>query len=100
MLMDVIVFDFGNVIAYFDHRLAVRRFVRHSHLSEGAIFDAIYNTDLEDDFEAGRIGADEFVRRACSAIGYRVGPEEFRAAFVDIFAPNPEVCALIPRLRG
>jgi putative hydrolase of the HAD superfamily len=98
--MDAIVFDFGNVIAHFDHRLAVRRFVRHSALSEDAIFDAIYNTALEDDFEAGRIGAEEFVRRACSAIGYRVGPDEFRAAFVDIFTPNPEMCALIPRLKG
>jgi putative hydrolase of the HAD superfamily len=96
--MRTIFFDFGNVVAFFDHRIAVRQFVRHCDLNEDACFAAIYNTTLEDDFEAGRIGADEFVRRSCAAISYRGKAAQFRTAFQDIFRPNPDICRLIPRL--
>src|SRR5437773_2477875 len=98
MAIHTILFDFGNVVAYFDHRRATRRFVERSHLTEAAIFDAIYNTRLEDDFESGRIAPDAFVAGAMSAIGYRGTSEEFVAEFVDIFTPNADVCDLIPRL--
>src|SRR4051794_34499534 len=76
--MHTIFFDFGNVIAYFDHRVAVRHVRPKSDLDEDAIFAAVYNTDLEDAFEAGRMGGEEFVRRACEVIGYRGTPDEFR----------------------
>jgi putative hydrolase of the HAD superfamily len=97
--MRTIFFDFGNVVGYFDHRRAIRQFVPHCDLTEDAIYAALYGAELEDDFEAGRIGGEEFIRRACEAIGYRGSPEQFRTAFVDIFTPNPEVCALVPRLH-
>jgi putative hydrolase of the HAD superfamily len=96
--MHTLFFDFGNVIGYFDHRIAVRQFVRQCDLDEAECFAAIYDTSLEDDFEAGRVGGEEFVRRACAAIAYRGTPDQFRTAFRDIFRPNPAICALIPRL--
>lgn len=98
MTVHTIYFDFGNVVAKFDHRRATRRYVRHSDLQEADIFDAIYNTQLEYDFESGCISADAFVGHAMAAIGYRGSTEQFVAEFVDIFTPNPEVVALIPRL--
>ena len=82
-----------------DHRIAIRQVRPDCDLDEDAIFTAIYNTELEDAFEAGRMGGDEFVRRACEVIGFRGAPASFRTAFVDIFTPNPDVCALIPRLK-
>ncbi len=96
--MHTLLFDFGNVIGYFDHRLAIRQFVRHCDLDEGACFAAVYDTELEDAFEAGRVRGEEFVRRSCEAIRFRGTPDQFRAAFLDIFRPNPDVCRLIPRL--
>lgn len=100
MSIHTLFFDFGNVVADFDHHRATRRFAKHSHLTEADIFDAIYNTQLEDDFEAGRVGADEFVARAMSLIAYRGPSDQFVAEFVDIFTPNTDVVALIPRLAG
>jgi putative hydrolase of the HAD superfamily len=97
--MRTILFDFGNVIGDFDHRRAIRQWLPHCDLTEEAIFAAIYGADLEDAFEAGRLTGAEFVRRACDVIGYRGTAEQFRAAFVDIFTPNPDVCALVPRLK-
>lgn len=98
MTVHTLFFDFGNVVADFDHRRATRRFARHSDLPEAEIFDAIYNTQLEDDFEAGRVTPEAFVGAAMAAIGYRASREQFVDEFVDIFTPNPEVIALIPRL--
>jgi putative hydrolase of the HAD superfamily len=95
-----IYFDFGNVIAQFDHRRATRQFVRLCDRSEAEIFAAIYGGQLEDDFEAGRIGGAEFVNVVTTAIGYRGSADEFVRAFVDIFTPNPEVIALLPRLAA
>jgi putative hydrolase of the HAD superfamily len=97
--MHTIFFDFGNVIAHFDHRKAARALARCCDHDAEAIFAAVYDTELEDDFEAGRIGGAEFLRRACAAIGYRGTPEQFRTDFVDVFTLNPEVCALLPRLK-
>jgi glucose-1-phosphatase len=96
--MHTLFFDFGNVLGYFDNHIAVRQFVRHCDLDEAAYFAALYDTALEDDFESGRVSADEFIRRACTAIKYRGTPDQFRKTFQDIFRRNPAVCDLIPRL--
>jgi putative hydrolase of the HAD superfamily len=96
--MATLFFDFGNVIGFFDHRVAVRKLIRDCDLDEDACFSAIYDGTLEEDFEAGRVGGDEFVCRSCQAINYRGTPLQFRTAFEDIFRPNSPVCELIPRL--
>jgi HAD superfamily hydrolase (TIGR01509 family) len=93
-------FDFGNVIGFFDNRIAVRRFVCDCDLGEDACFAAIFDTPFEIDFESGRITGDEFIRRACAAINYRDDRAKFRRAYEDIFRRNPGVCDLIPRLAA
>jgi putative hydrolase of the HAD superfamily len=92
-------FDFGNVIAFFDHRRATRKFAPQTDLTELEVFDLIYNTALEEEFELGHINGAEFVHSACAVIGYRDTYADFARDFVDIFTPNPEVCALVPRLK-
>jgi putative hydrolase of the HAD superfamily len=96
--MHTLIFDFGNVIGFFDHRIAIRRFIADCDLDEDSCFACIYDAALEDDFESGRIGGDDFVRRCCKAVNYRGTPEQFRRAFEDVFRANPPVCDLIPRL--
>jgi HAD superfamily hydrolase (TIGR01509 family) len=94
-----ILFDFGNVIGFFDHRHATRRFAPVSTMAEGEMLPALYNGPLEHEFESGRMAADEFVAHAIELIGYRDSPKQFRRHFVDIFTPNPPVIELIPRLK-
>jgi putative hydrolase of the HAD superfamily len=97
--MRTILFDFGNVVAHFDHRRATRKFAPQTDLTEVEVFDAIYNTALEEEFELGNINGDEFVHAACAVIGYQDTHARFRQDFVDIFTANSEVCALIPKLK-
>jgi glucose-1-phosphatase len=96
--MKTIFFDFGNVIASFDHRRATRRFARRSELTEAEIFAAIYDGSLEGDFESGQLTVDEFLRTATVGISYRGSTEDFAREFVDIFSANQEIVALLPRL--
>src|SRR5439155_14757043 len=76
-VMKTIFFDFGNVIASFDHRRATRRFARRSELTEADILAAIYDGPLEDDFEAGKLTVDDFLRSATVAIGYGGTTDDF-----------------------
>lgn len=97
--MRTILFDFGNVLAHFDHRRATRKFAPQTSMTEVEVFDAIYNTALEEEFECGNLSGDEFIHAACAVVGYQDSHSRFRQDFVDIFTPNPEVMALIPKLK-
>jgi FMN phosphatase YigB (HAD superfamily) len=93
-----ILFDFGNVIGFFDHRRATRRFAPLSAMTEGEMLEAIYDGPLEHDFEAGRLTGPEFMQRVQNLVGYRGSLDELHEGFVDIFTPNTPVLKLIPQL--
>ena len=98
-MIQTIVFDFGNVIGFFDYGLTTERLVRHSHLLAEDIRRFIYCGDLEDAYESGRITSAEFLRRVRDGCGLTCPDEVLIPAFADMFWPNEAVCALVPRLR-
>lgn len=98
--VQAIVFDFGNVVGFFDHAKTLRRLEPYTDMSAREMFEAVYQGHLEDDFESGRLGEDEFLgafRRLCRL---RCDNSVLAASVGDIFTPNPEVCDLIPALKG
>jgi putative hydrolase of the HAD superfamily len=99
MSITTIVFDFGNVIGYFDHGRAARRLSAYTHLPPEAIVAAYVGTDFEDEFEEGRLSAAEFRDRLRKLCHLRCTDEEFDDAVSDIFWPNDDACALIPHLK-
>ncbi|HYV38858.1 MAG TPA: HAD family phosphatase [Gemmataceae bacterium] len=98
-MIETIAFDFGKVIGYFDHGRALAKLAPHTPLSEQQMFAQIFGTDLEYQFESGRISAAEFVRQLRSLCRLRCSEEQITAAVADIFWPNDELCALIPHLK-
>jgi HAD superfamily hydrolase (TIGR01509 family) len=97
--MRTIFIDFGNVIAFFDHQRAVAKLARYTDLKPHELTLALYGGVIEEDYECGRIGTSEYIHLATRDGRLSCSAEEFEAAFVDIFTPNPEVCDLIPRLK-
>lgn len=97
--MQTIVFDFGNVIGFFDHRRTLQRLAQHTDLSIDEMQAAVYDSPLEDDYATGRISSDEFVAEAHRRWRLRCHVDDVAAAWVDIFDPNVELCALIPHLK-
>jgi putative hydrolase of the HAD superfamily len=93
-----IFFDFGNVIAFFDHRRAVDQLARFTDVSPSELMLILYGSPIEDDYEVGKLSTPEYVRLAKLNGRLTCTDEEFLAAFNDIFWRNDEVCDLIPRL--
>jgi putative hydrolase of the HAD superfamily len=98
-MVKTIVFDFGNVIGFFDYGITTGRLARHSHLSSDDIRRFMYGGELEDAYESGRLNSAEFLRRVREGCGLTCDDTALTAAYVDMFWPNEEVCALVPRLK-
>jgi FMN phosphatase YigB (HAD superfamily) len=99
MAITTIVFDFGNVIGFFDHRRAARKLAEHTGLPADAFLPLLYDAALEDAYESGRLSSAQFLERVRQATRVDYPDEILGAAYSDIFWPNEEVCALVPRLR-
>ncbi len=98
--MKTIIFDFGNVLGYFDHGLTLSRLAGHTDMTAEEMIDAIYRGPLEDDFEAGRVGAADFLRQVKEMCRLRCDETYLAEAWSDIFRANQEVCDLVPRLKS
>jgi putative hydrolase of the HAD superfamily len=94
-----IFFDFGNVIAFFDHSRAVNRLLTHTDLRAADLL-ALYDRPLVHDYETGKLSTEEFVQQYFKHARLTCTPDEFLTYFCDIFWRNDEVCDLVPRLKS
>ena len=97
--MKTIVFDFGNVIAFFDHGRAVEKLARFTDMPAAELRRTLYDNPIEDRYERGQLSTAEYVRQATENGRLTCSQADFLAAFVDIVWPNPEVIGLIPLLK-
>lgn len=98
-MIRTIIFDFGNVVGFFDHRIAANKLAEHCDTSGDTLWQAMFGNQLEDDYEAGRISTHEFLRLIRDRFAFRCSDEEVGTMFSEIFWPNPEIIELIPRLK-
>jgi putative hydrolase of the HAD superfamily len=99
MPVRTVIFDFGNVVAFFDHSRAVARLARYTDMPPVELALVLYGSQIEDSYERGRIDTAEYVREARLNARLSCTEEQFLSAFGAIFWRNFEVCDLIPRLR-
>ena len=90
-------FDFGNVVAYFDHSPAVAKLSTYTDMPPEALRKMLYGS-LERQFESGQIDTAEYIRTATELGQLRCTKAEFLAPFVEIFSRNADVCDLVPQL--
>src|SRR5262245_50723728 len=98
-MIKTIFFDFGNVLAFFDHQRTVRQLVTFTDVGAIELTRLLYDPPLADAYETGRLTTEEYVCEATRTGRLTCTQDEFLVAFNDIFTPNPEVCELIPRLK-
>jgi putative hydrolase of the HAD superfamily len=101
MSIKTIVFDFGNVVGLFSHRQAAEQLAAYAagNVSVEEMERLLFRSELGEDYEAGRVSSDAFMKYVCKRYQLACTPEEFAVAYSDMFAPNPDVCALLPRLK-
>lgn len=99
-MTETLVFDFGNVIGFFDHQRAVAKLAPYTDMPATELTLQLYGSPIEDEYERGKIDTIEYVRLALLNSRLTCPPDEFVSAFQDIFWPNHAVCDLIPRLAN
>ncbi|MBX2991537.1 MAG: HAD family phosphatase [Bacteroidetes bacterium] len=95
-----IIFDYGNVIARFDHMIFFRRLLPHTALtSEDILAEAKRASHLIIDYETGRITSDEFSAQVTARLKLSMPMPQFKESFVRIFERNPATLQLIRSLK-
>jgi glucose-1-phosphatase len=97
--LQTIVFDFGNVLGFFDYRRTLNRLAPHTDMSADEMYTAVYESSLEDQYETGLLSTAEFLERIRVLCRLRCDDEVLAEAWSDIFHPNVEVCALAAALK-
>ena len=98
-MIRTILFDFGNVLGFFDHRRAIDKLRAHTRREPTELALALYGGELEIAYENGQISTSRYVEIAKEDGRLLCSHDEFVAAFVDIFTENSPVTALIPSLK-
>ena len=85
-----IIFDLGNVLIGFDHRIAVSKILRHTPKSTCEIYDLFFDSEWTREFEKGKIMPLEFFQKVKSSLSLSLGYEEFLPIWNEIFFAKPE----------
>lgn len=96
---DVIVFDLGNTLIRFDHRIAARKLSARFGVEREKIYSTFFDSEFTRDFEKGLIKPAEFHRRIEKFLGFKISYKEFVKIWNDIFWEDKDACALARILK-
>lgn len=99
----VLIFDFGNVVGFFDYLIACERFARHLSMTGPSFRDMLIDRgfpDLLADFESGRLDPEAFAARVMDLSGLRLPFDQFARDWEDIFTLNEPIARLIADLKS
>ena len=102
MRIPVLMFDFGNVVGFFDYSTVYHRLGLKLGLSAEQFEAMMYErgaTRLGVEFESGRLTAEEFARQVTELAGLEMSFEEFEVHWPDIFTLNEPVARLAAALK-
>jgi glucose-1-phosphatase len=97
-----LIFDFGNVVGFFDYLRACERFAVHLGMTGTGFRDLLVDRGfprLLAKFESGRIEPEQFAAGVMDLSGVRLPYDDFVRAWEDIFWPNESVAELIRLLK-
>jgi len=92
-------FDIGNVLVRFDYGRVFRALAEEVGDERVGLLEPGIRA-LGQEMERGALSSDEFVGEVVGQLGGKVGAEEFRRVFNDIFWLNEPMESLVAQLRG
>ena len=96
----VFLFDLGNVLVRFDHRMAAAKIAAHTQASPEDLYRLFFESPLVVDHDEGRISTRLFYEAIKKQIGLTLPYEQFLSVWNDIFTENLEMEALVGQLLG
>jgi putative hydrolase of the HAD superfamily len=70
-----------------------------SKIPPDEIYNRVFQTGIEEDYDLGRISSEEFARRVIKVLGFEIAPDEVRDLWSDIFWPMEGMEELIRELK-
>jgi putative hydrolase of the HAD superfamily len=100
--MTTLIFDLGNVIAFFDHGRACRQIASLGRpgTTEDSVADLLFHRPLERDYDTGAISTAQFVGALRVHFGITAPDDAIANAWTDIFTPNPHLTDQLPGLKA
>jgi len=80
-----IIFDLGNVLIDFDHKIAAKKICQFCNKSEQEIFDLFFDSELTTLFEEGKIPPLAFFFKVKEILNLKLGYNEFVSIWNEIF---------------
>ena len=94
-----IYFDLGNVLVNFDHRRGARQMADVAGISEQLVWEVVFDSDLEMQYERGAITTQEFFDAFCARTRTQPDYDALLLAAADIFEMNESIVPLVTELR-
>lgn len=98
-----LIFDFGNVVAFFDYARACVPFAARAGMTPETFLGSLRErglTPLVQDFERGALTSGAFTQSLAALAGQDIPHDEFAAAWADIFRLNRPIADLVASLKG
>lgn len=93
-------FDLGNVLLFFDHRLASRQMAKVAGVAPERIWDVVYASGLYLRRETRELSDADYYEHICREIGARPDPVSLEHAGCDIFRRNYTMLPVIAQLKA
>jgi putative hydrolase of the HAD superfamily len=98
MSIKAIVFDFGNVVGFFDHRRTTARLAPHARIAADTLHHLLYEGPIAEQYERGDLSTDAFRETVKQTAGLHCSDSFFDNAYGDIFWTNDTLCDMLPEL--
>ena len=99
-MIRTIISDLGNVLLHFDHGRSCDKVARICGMATERIFELMFSSGLEQEYDVGRISSDTFAMRVGKLLGGKVDADTIRQSWQEIFWPVEGMEALIRGLKG
>lgn len=93
-----VIFDLGKVIVDFDHFAICRSLAADSVFSPEQIFEKIFSSSLEQQFDTGRISPETFYEKIGHELSLSISRDRFRDIWNNIFTLKPGIEVLLQTL--
>jgi HAD superfamily hydrolase (TIGR01509 family) len=94
----LITFDLGNVLVHVDHMQFCRRLAVLTPLAPEAIYNFVFNSSLEPEYDTGKITSQEFYEYIVAQFKVAVDFESFARWWNSLFSPMPEMEEVVKKL--
>ncbi len=99
-MIRLVIFDIGNVLLKFDHRITCRKLSAYSRYSPGQVYDVVFGGELIINYEQGKISSVNFFNIISKKLELNISFEQFYPIWCEIFSYMEGMEEIVRSLEG